>query len=231
MVNQKKYELRIDIMDNEGSTHYLTYDNLGSVTDGEVTSLLVWDTTAEQADLLASLCPTNMKYGNWSCQATCDDPQNENGRDNVFTEEKICVFSDGFLMSRGECISEQDCGCFLEGGRGVFQRRRDGSVAFYRDWTSYRNGFGGNTHLQKDVDDLKADVTANAQFTNQTIADLSHGIQSTAPVKDFAGLVTNVENWKVALVRTISVFSEFQREKNVQWSVMLEIYEALDRTW
>ena len=51
-----------------------------------------------------------------------------------------------------------------------------------------------NSHLKKEVDDLKADMAANAQLTDQTIADLSHEIQSTAPVKDFAALVSKVED-------------------------------------
>ncbi|KAJ8033533.1 Zonadhesin [Holothuria leucospilota] len=55
-----------------------------------------------------------MKYGNCSCQATCEDPRNENGCNNACTDEQTCVCAEGYLMRGSNCIPEQECGCFVE---------------------------------------------------------------------------------------------------------------------
>ncbi|XP_022107434.1 ficolin-1-like [Acanthaster planci] len=103
-----------------------------------------------------------------------------------------------------------DVYCDMEtdgGGWTVFQRRQDGSVDFYRDWESYRRGFGdlngefwlGNDNLHRltaqgayklrvDLEDFEGN-TAYALYNTFRVADGSDNYRLT--VGDYSGTAGN----------------------------------------
>ena len=119
--------------------------------------------------------------------------------DDIFADPKSCYrwLEDGFTSSGVYTINPDGgkpiqvlCDMTTDGGGWtVFQRRLDGSVDFYLDWESYKNGFGdlngefwlGNDNLHRltaaddvtlrvDLEDFDGDVRY-AEYTTFKVAD------------------------------------------------------------
>ncbi|KAJ8022843.1 Angiopoietin-1 [Holothuria leucospilota] len=117
LTNQKKYELRVDLESVSGN-FFIEYDvfRIGDEwSNYKVVSLGRYNGTADD---IVTFCPANMKYGNCSCQATCDD---SHGCDNSCNEEEGCVCAEGFLKKGNQCIPPQGCDCYIQ-GEGVLLR-------------------------------------------------------------------------------------------------------------
>ncbi|KAJ8033603.1 Fibrinogen C domain-containing protein 1 [Holothuria leucospilota] len=56
-----------------------------------------------------------MEYGNCTCQATCEDPENLMRCQTICTEEKTCICQDGFVKKGDDCVLPGECSCFMEG--------------------------------------------------------------------------------------------------------------------
>lgn len=55
-----------------------------------------------------------MEYSNFKCQASCEDPHSSLGCNNTCAEEEACICRDGFLRKGDQCVSPEECSCFME---------------------------------------------------------------------------------------------------------------------
>ncbi|KAJ8033652.1 Ficolin-1 [Holothuria leucospilota] len=115
LTNQKKYEIRIDMVNGAGSTFYIQYNNFrisDEFSDFRITRLGEYTGTAESVIMF---CPTNMEYGNCTCQPTCDDPDNLRLCQTTCSEPDACICQTGFLKEDDACVPPSECGCYIQG--------------------------------------------------------------------------------------------------------------------
>lgn len=117
LTNQRKYQLRLDL-ESPNDKYFLVYDVFRIGDEWSNYKLVSVGGYSGTADNSVTFCPTNMTYGNCSCQATCDDPQ---GCGASCNEEEACVCAEGFLKKGERCVAPQDCDCYVQ-GEGVLLR-------------------------------------------------------------------------------------------------------------
>ncbi|KAJ8033600.1 Ficolin-1 [Holothuria leucospilota] len=114
LTNQKKYEVRINMENTAGLAFHVQY-NVFRISDeyGDFRIIAVGEYSGT-ADNYIVFCPTNMEYGNCTCQATCEDPENVMECQTSCTEEETCICREGFLKKGEDCVPPSSCSCYME---------------------------------------------------------------------------------------------------------------------
>ncbi|KAJ8033643.1 Fibrinogen C domain-containing protein 1 [Holothuria leucospilota] len=118
LTNQKEYEIRIDMENSVGSSFYIQYNDFRISDDMSGYRLTDLGHFSGTADAFILSCPSNMDYGNCTCQATCEDPEISTGCQTTCGDGEMCICREGFLKKGDQCVPPEECSCFIE-GQGV----------------------------------------------------------------------------------------------------------------
>ncbi|KAJ8022040.1 Fibrinogen C domain-containing protein 1-B [Holothuria leucospilota] len=145
LTNQKRYELRIDMVNSAGSSFYITYDLFRISDEWSNYKLISTGQYNGSADNFITQCPSTI-----SPSGDCASPVPSQPTDcyDIFTSG---ITEDGVytIQPTGWTESPFDVYCNMshDGGWTVFQRRVNGSVDFqFREWEAYKEGFGFPSH-------------------------------------------------------------------------------------
>lgn len=64
-------------------------------------------------DTFVTQCPFNMIYGSCNSQPTCGNPNGTNTCLIYGGERESCICADGFLKKGDECVSPNECSCYV----------------------------------------------------------------------------------------------------------------------
>ncbi|KAJ8047710.1 Fibrinogen C domain-containing protein 1 [Holothuria leucospilota] len=111
LTNQKTYEVRIDMVNEAGSSFFVHYDQFRISDDWGNFKLGRFGEYTGNASNVAIFCPVNMEYDHCSCQDKCSGGCQRNCVDG----EETCICPNGFFLDQNSnCVSEQECSCYIE---------------------------------------------------------------------------------------------------------------------
>lgn len=85
-----------------------------------------------------------MEYGNCTCQASCEDPENTMECQTACSEEETCICQEGFLREGDNCVPPGECSCFIE-GEGVISVMR----TYFHTFFSFSFSINSGAYMQK----------------------------------------------------------------------------------
>ncbi|KAJ8033760.1 Fibrinogen-like protein A [Holothuria leucospilota] len=123
LTNQRQYEIQLFIENAGGFSFYVHY-NFFRISDERSNFKLVGlGSYTGNIESLIYHCPTNMVYGNCTCQPTCEDPDGSIECLVTCPEGEACICREGFVMKGGICVPIEECGCYIP-GEGLVPKNR-----------------------------------------------------------------------------------------------------------
>ncbi|KAJ8033773.1 Fibrinogen-like protein A [Holothuria leucospilota] len=109
LTNQKRYELRIDVIFSNGSRAFVKHSYFRIRDEWSNYALSSTGNTTGNTGPWAPTCPTNMIYRNCTCERTCEAPTI---CQNNCQEIRGCICPNGFFLNGSDCVTPEECQCY-----------------------------------------------------------------------------------------------------------------------
>ncbi|KAJ8038888.1 Fibrinogen-like protein A [Holothuria leucospilota] len=109
LTNQKRYELRIDMIVSNGSNVFMAYSFFRVKDEWDSYALATLGNATGNTNSLVPTCSINMIYANCTCERTCKAPTI---CQNNCQEGSTCICPDGFFLRGSDCVPPEECGCY-----------------------------------------------------------------------------------------------------------------------
>ncbi|XP_071836160.1 uncharacterized protein [Apostichopus japonicus] len=112
LINQKRYQLRIELENYAGQSYSLTYDNFRIADEWGDYSITSLGGVEGITDLPITWCSSNKDNYDNTCERTCENPTDCVMPDPVDPERCLCT--ENHMVLGDSCIPKEQCGCYVQ---------------------------------------------------------------------------------------------------------------------
>ncbi|XP_071837403.1 uncharacterized protein [Apostichopus japonicus] len=112
LINQKRYQLLIELENYAGQSYSLTYDNFRIADEWGNYSITSLGVVEGITDLPITWCSSNKDNYDNTCERTCENP-NDCVIPNPADPER-CLCPENHMVLGDNCIPQEQCGCYVE---------------------------------------------------------------------------------------------------------------------
>ncbi|PIK47123.1 putative fibrinogen-like protein A-like [Apostichopus japonicus] len=113
LINQKRYQLRIELENYAGQSYSLTYDNFRIADEWGNYSITSLGGVEGITDLPITWCSSNKDNYDNTCERTCENPTDCVIPDPA--EPERCLCPENHMVHNDSCKPKEQCGCYLQG--------------------------------------------------------------------------------------------------------------------
>ncbi|XP_071836777.1 uncharacterized protein [Apostichopus japonicus] len=193
LINQQRYQLRIELENYAGQSYSLTYDNFRIADEWGKYSITSLGGVEGITDLPITWCSSNKDNYDNTCERTCENP-NDCVRPDPAEPER-CLCPENHMIFGDSCIPQEQCGCYVR-GEGVVLAEGE----FYINSRCTRRSTCSNNQI----------IEASYQCSDHAICDERNGVRKCYCNQNYQGDgVTCTHNCFVAAKRSVLREGEF----------------------
>ncbi|XP_071835366.1 uncharacterized protein [Apostichopus japonicus] len=113
LINQKRYQLRIELENYAGQSYSLTYNNFRIADERGNYSITSLGVVEGITDLPITWCSSNKDNYDNTCERTCENPNDCVIPDPADPERCLCT--ENHMVLGNSCIPQEQCGCYVQG--------------------------------------------------------------------------------------------------------------------